>query len=275
MLKQRIATAAVLVPLVVAAVMLLPHAAFAALCGLLVLIGALEWAGLSGLPTRLTRNAYLAIVAALLSILWVLLGLFTGVVAAVLMIALLWWLVALALVVRYEQRGTLTIKRGLKLTAGLLVLIPTWIGLVALRADPQFGPPMVIFLLILIWSADSAAYFAGMRWGKNRLAPAVSPGKSWEGVGGALVAVICVAVGWSLYRDFAALQTVLFVGVAMVITMVSILGDLTESLFKRLAGAKDSGTIFPGHGGVLDRIDSLTAAAPLFLLSLSLLQWLQ
>jgi phosphatidate cytidylyltransferase len=149
--------------------------------------------------------------------------------------------------------------------AGVVVLVAPWVALMGLRDD--FGPAYVLFLLLLIWVADTGAYFAGRRWGRRKLAPTISPGKTWEGVFGAGMATLAFAlVGAAVLEEGARWPG--FVAVCMVTVGFSIVGDLFESMMKRQRGVKDSGSLLPGHGGVLDRFDSLTAAAPAFLLGL-------
>ncbi len=150
----------------------------------------------------------------------------------------------------------------------MMVLIPTWVALIALHRHNSDGPYLVVFLLALIWAADSAAFFVGRRWGKTRLASRVSPAKSWEGAVGGVLAAVVLAGLVSGFLGLGRDQFPLFLLLSLVTAMISILGDLVESLYKRQAGLKDSGNILPGHGGVMDRIDSLTAAAPLFVAGL-------
>lgn len=152
--------------------------------------------------------------------------------------------------------------------AGVVVMCGAWLALLTLRQRFDSGPALVIFLLILTWVADTAAYFSGRRWGHYRLAPHISPGKTCEGVLGALTAVLVVAgVGARVF----GLRWPGFILLCMVTVVFSIIGDLFESMIKRQRGVKDSGQLLPGHGGLLDRVDSLSAAAPLFVLGLGLL----
>jgi phosphatidate cytidylyltransferase len=155
--------------------------------------------------------------------------------------------------------------------AGFFALVPAWAAIQSIHSSGESGPILTLFLLVLIWVADSGAYFAGHRWGRTKLAPIISPGKTREGLYGAMAgSVVCaVALSWWL-GEWSRLHWMLLLCLATV--LLSVVGDLFESLFKRQAGAKDSGAILPGHGGVLDRIDSVTAAAPLFLLGLILLE---
>jgi phosphatidate cytidylyltransferase len=153
-------------------------------------------------------------------------------------------------------------NRYAAMVAGLLVLVPAWLALVRLHA---IAPNLMLFLLLLVVAADVGAYFGGRTFGKHKLAPQVSPGKTWEGVYGGLIAGALLAViGVFWFR----MSIAPFIALCVVVVIASVIGDLTESLFKRHAGLKDSGSLLPGHGGVLDRIDSVTAAAPLFLIGL-------
>ncbi|MHB1591728.1 MAG: phosphatidate cytidylyltransferase, partial [Sulfuricella sp.] len=146
---------------------------------------------------------------------------------------------------------------------GWVILIPTWLALVELRT---FGPGLFLGLLAVVWIADSAAYFSGRKFGRHKLAPAISPGKTWEGVAGAFLAVTLYGLAWGMWDGSTVLfSSGLWRGVLLLwlLTLFGILGDLFESWMKRVAGLKDSGRILPGHGGMLDRIDALTAAMPL------------
>jgi phosphatidate cytidylyltransferase len=149
--------------------------------------------------------------------------------------------------------------------AGLVVLVASWVALMGLR--DEFGPGYVLFLFLLIWVADIGAYFAGRRWGRRKLASIISPGKTWEGALGAGTAALALALAGAVVLDWGS-RWPGFVAICMVTVGFSIAGDLFESMMKRQRGLKDSGSLLPGHGGVLDRVDSLTAAAPVFLLGL-------
>ena len=165
----------------------------------------------------------------------------------------------------YDLADYLALNR----VAGLLVLIPTGLSLAhLLTGHGTSGPTYVMFLLLLVWAADVGAYFAGRAFGRHALAPLVSPKKTWEGAAGGVVLAALVAAGGVEWFHRPAGP---FIALAMVTVVASIVGDLTESLFKRNAGLKESGKLLPGHGGVLDRIDSVTAAAPVFALGLGLI----
>ena len=260
-LAQRVIAAAVLVPVVVAAVLWLPTAGFAVMMGLFALVGAWEWRRVGALGGA-AGAAFPAVLAACMlagleladggPVLWAVLG-----------AALAWWGLALAWVLVFQRGGE---PPGLgsepvRFAAGWLLLAPCYFSLVWLHAQ---RPGLVLYVLVLIWVADSAAFFAGRRFGRRKLAHRVSPGKSWEGVAGGLLAVALLAIAVALGHGGAPIPAPAFVALSVAVAAASVLGDLAESLFKRRAGVKDSGTLIPGHGGVLDRIDSLTAAGPFF-----------
>ena len=159
-----------------------------------------------------------------------------------------------------------------KLIIGLLILLPAWQGLVLFKQWPEANW-LILAVMVLVWGADIGAYFSGRRFGKRKLAPQVSPGKSWEGVFGGLLATLLICVGVAIYRDWSFASLLLGLLGTAVVVLISVVGDLTESMFKRQAGVKDSSNLLPGHGGVLDRIDSLTAAIPVFAALLWLAGW--
>jgi phosphatidate cytidylyltransferase len=268
-LKLRIITALVLIPVFVLSVLYMSTIWFAAFMAIIMALAAWEWAGIIGYKQLLQRSGYVMLIALILG------AAFRYRLSPLLcwasIIALFWWLCAAWMVVRYQrQQGLgfhLVIPGG---TIGVLVLVPAWLSLIMLHADEPEGIKLVLFLLVLIWSADIAAYFCGRRWGKNKLCDQVSPGKSWEGVFGALFAATIVALTYGLSQSMDSLDILIFVPICLLTVMASVLGDLLESLIKRLGEVKDSGSILPGHGGVLDRIDSLTAALPVFLSALYL-----
>jgi phosphatidate cytidylyltransferase len=162
-------------------------------------------------------------------------------------------------------------NRPLAWAVGFVTLVPAWVAIVRMRLDWEHGERWVLFLLLLVWAADIGAFFAGRSLGRHKLAPAVSPGKTWEGVAGGLAASAAVAVAGAGWLVQPALS---FVAVALGVAVASIVGDLTESMLKRFSGLKDSGHLIPGHGGIMDRMDSITAAAPCLMLGAGLLQGL-
>jgi phosphatidate cytidylyltransferase len=260
MLKQRVITALIAAPLVVAALFLLPALPFAIAFAVLTGLGAQEWVRLAGVERAAPQAAYLALFAALLAWLWL-----EPAVREPMLIACcaLWMLAALA-VVRYPRSAPL-LPRPLLLILGLPMLGGAWLALITVR-EAREGPWLVIWLFLLVWGADIGAYFAGRRFGRHKLALAVSPGKTWEGaVGGLALAWLACALLLRLPPLDALEWRLSTASVAIVaLCAISIIGDLWESVLKRMRGVKDSGRIFPGHGGVLDRIDSLIAALPFF-----------
>jgi phosphatidate cytidylyltransferase len=229
----------------------------------LVLMGAWEWSAFLRAPAPALRWGYVTLVGALLPLVWRLSATPVG-RDAVLITALLWWLTALLWIVVAPRR----VRPWSAALAGVLALVPAWLALVRLRIDPPHGAQWVLFALILVWVADIGAFFFGRHFGRMRLAPDVSPGKTWEGVAGGAAVSVVVAIAGGLWFH-VPLRT--FLPLCLAVVAFSIVGDLTESLLKRFAGIKDSGTVFPGHGGVMDRIDSVTGAAPVLFLGLTAL----
>ena len=259
MLKQRIITALVLLPIALGGFFLLDGAAFAWFIGLVVTLGAWEWARLAGLGAQPQRVAYAAGVAALLYGLYLL----PALAPLLLLAAVLWWGAATLLVLNYPDSSRYWGGLPGKLLIGLLILLPAWQGLVLLKQWPQANA-LIIAVMVLVWGADIGAYFSGKTFGKRKLAPKVSPGKSWEGLYGGLAASLLITLLVGLQQGWSASGLLLAMGGAAVVVLISVVGDLTESMFKRQSGIKDSSNLLPGHGGVLDRIDSLTAAIPVF-----------
>jgi len=259
-LRTRIITAAVLVAVLLAVVLWLPPLATSVALTLVVLAGAWEWSAFLRAPPRLVRALYVAAVAALLPVIWQLAATPAG-TATVLAIAVLWWIVALLWVIFAPRRAA----RWSAAIAGVLALVPAWLALMRLRLAMPRGAEWLLFVLMLVWVADIGAFFVGRRFGRMRLAPEVSPGKTWEGVLGGIAVSALVALAGSGWFGVAP---ILFVPLCLVAVGFSVVGDLTESLLKRYAGMKDSGTLFPGHGGVMDRIDSVTSAAPILVFGL-------
>jgi phosphatidate cytidylyltransferase len=208
------------------------------------------------------------VVAVLLFLLYLLPGLAPWVLVA----ALLWWLVATWLVLTYPESSEHWSSSVCKLVIGLLILLPAWQGLVLIK-QWELGNWLILSVMVLVWGADIGAYFSGKAFGKRKLAPKVSPGKSWEGLYGGLVASLLITAVVGIFRSWSFSQFFFCLIGAAIVVLISVVGDLTESMFKRKSGIKDSSNLLPGHGGVLDRIDSLTAAIPVFALLLWAANW--
>jgi len=266
MLKQRIITAALLIPFVMWAIFFASTDVWAIVMGGFVSIAAWEWGAMCLLPT-IHRYSYACFIALCLAGSYFLIQSTPISALYLLSIACLWWLIALFFVIAYQkQQDYLPNSRLVRMIIGVLLLVPAWMGLFWLKAEQ--GGHAVFFLLLLIWIADSGAYFAGRRFGQRKLAVRVSPGKTWEGVAGALVISILFVIAYAYFKLPELSSIIPFLLLCIFTVFISILGDLLESLFKRKTGIKDSSQILPGHGGVLDRIDSLTSAAPLFVVGL-------
>src|SRR5690606_21924949 len=259
MLKQRVITAVILLPLVVGVLLIGPAWLVEVLLAIGMLLAAREWAPLAGFSGRGWMFAY-SMLAALLAAGGMVGVRQPGVLPAILVVACAWWLLALGLILwRPHLPGWLA---G---CAGLLAVVPAWLAILQLYRNAAYGSQWLVFLLALVWAADIGAYFAGRAFGRHKLAPQVSPGKTWEGLAGGLA--LALLAGWAGAWWFGQPLPRLLALVTVAI-LASVVGDLTESFFKRRAGVKDSGGLLPGHGGVLDRLDSLLAAAPLFVLGL-------
>ncbi len=263
-MRARVLTAVLLAPLVMVGVLLLPTLWLALLMAGFVAMAAWEWSGLAGFDGQAARAGFVALVLLCLTSLWLAgankLDLF------ILAVAALWWLVLLArlaLIKRIDQPSQM---EPVLLLLGLLVLVSPWLALVHLHHLPADGPVVALCLLMLIWIADTAAYFGGRRFGRERLSALLSPGKTWAGVYAGLVAAVVWGALVAVWLGLGATQALLFILICELAAVVSVVGDLFESLLKRRRGIKDAGSLLPGHGGMLDRIDSLTAAAPIFAL---------
>jgi phosphatidate cytidylyltransferase len=262
-LRKRILTAVVLGGLFLVILLGLPDWATIFVITFMTLAGAWEWSAFLLLVAPLWRLGYVLLVGVLLWVAWR----FSASAAGrdlLLAGAVLWWVAALVWIVFAPRR----VSPWSAAVAGVLALVPAWLALVRLRLALPRGAQWVLFVLVLVWVADIGAFFCGRRFGRLRLAPEVSPGKTWEGVLGGIAVSAPVAIAGSLWFHVSLAA---FLPLCLAAVGFSIVGDLTESLLKRFAGMKDSGSIFPGHGGVMDRIDSITGAAPVLLLGLTLL----
>ncbi len=292
---QRIITALIMLVFALYAIFFLPLETFSGVVAIIVLIGSWEWCGFFNKNNPLFKSLYVLITAALMWAIyhyslpqeywngWIIpegieewlqlkdLALISVVLACI------WWVFAFVLVLVFPKISRSIINNMfLMAIIGWLMLLPTWVALTGVRSigmalDFHRGSSLLLFSLCLVWAADTGAFIAGKAFGKYKLAPHVSPKKTWEGViGGALLAIL-VAIISSHLLSIPDKQLPRLALMVVIIVSYSIIGDLTESIFKRLAGVKDSGNILPGHGGVLDRIDGLTAAMPLCLLGYAIL----
>jgi phosphatidate cytidylyltransferase len=263
MLKTRVVTGCILGALLLLGIFLLPPFWAVLAFGSVFTIGAWEWAGFGGLSAGASRALYTLGVALLLFAAWRwtddsehLTLLLSG--------ACLWWVIAFFWLALAPTRH----KPIVALLCGVPVLVPAFVALARVQVYTHGfarGPVTVLWLILMVCSADIGAYFAGRRFGRRKLAPRVSPGKTWEGAAGGLLMVALVAYCGAEYFAVPPLGAIIF---GCGVGVFSVIGDLTESMFKRAAALKDSGTLLPGHGGLLDRIDSVTAAAPLYALGL-------
>ena len=253
------------VPVTVVAVLALPTAGVALVAAIVVVAASVEWARIAT-PRRVTRYGLPLVVAVSVLLLW-LAGLqWLGWLRILCAMSLAWWCVALVWVIRFEQGHDVAALDG-AITGGIvgwMVIVPAWVGLVYVHASGEDGPSRVLFMLLVVWAADIGAYFAGRRFGARKLAALTSPGKSVEGAAGAMAAVGALGVAAGLWLSLPLVLVGLLALLCVAVGALSVLGDLMESLVKRKSGVKDSGNLLPGHGGILDRIDSLTAAAPAF-----------
>jgi phosphatidate cytidylyltransferase len=259
-LKTRVITALVIAPIVLTLIFFAPDWLFALAMLAMALIGAWEWSALAGRPSTKAR-LWLAVLFAVLVGLGVSLQRYFPQqpwLMSYCLLALIWWLFSLVWIASWRANFSAPVK----VLCGVLTLLPSLAAVVAIRGA---SPWYLLIQLLITSGADIGAYFAGRAFGKHKLAPQVSPGKTWEGVAGGVVLVAVVAAIADHWLPVAMLP---FVCLSIRVALLSVVGDLSESLFKRQAGLKDSGSLFPGHGGVLDRVDSLTAAAPLFWLGL-------
>ena len=269
MLKQRVITAFIMLLGFLAALFLLPEVGFAFIAAFVFLVGAWEWSNLSNFirtPSRI-----------LVTFTYFIFGLLAGwytdwgqnhdAMRSVLLVAGAWWAFSLFWIQGYPSSAALWKGSYVRTAMGVLVLIPAWLACLFLR-DQVNGAWLILMIVFIVAAADIGAYFSGRTFGRRKLAPKVSPGKSWEGVfGGVLFAVV---IGLLFNFMFGGDQWLVLLAILIPTALVSVVGDLLESMVKRYRGVKDSGHILPGHGGVLDRIDGLVAAVPVFTLFLIL-----
>lgn len=271
MLRQRVLTALVLAGVFTGILFGAPALVFSVFVAAVCLLAAWEWANLSGYNETRAKVLYVATMLVC--------GLGAGYVqsqprffsaATLLSAAALWWAVALLWVQSYPSSTVLWGPRQMRLLIGFLVILPTWLGFSILRFLPD-GQWLVLAVVLLVAAADIGAYFTGRSFGRHKLAPAISPGKSWEGVFGGVAAAMLVS--YLLALGLGSGNLLLAVIIAVPTAFVSVLGDLFESMLKRYRGIKDSGYMLPGHGGILDRVDGLAAAVPVFAWAVIISGW--
>lgn len=261
--KQRLITGLALVAVVIGCIFLLPNFEFMILSGLLMFLAGWEWCGLVGLNQIYEKIIFLAALLITFFVLHYFLKLLPYVIAC------LWWCWTIYLIAQYPKKITIGLQnKYLAALIGIILLAPCWLGINFIR---DVGPGYLLFTLFLVWSMDTGAYFAGRRFGKRKLAPAVSPGKTIEGLWGGFALMLIIAVIGLLLLHVPINRWIGWLLLSLIVAAISVIGDLFESMAKRHAGVKDSSHLLPGHGGILDRIDSLTAAIPFFALGLILL----
>jgi len=262
MLKKRLLTAAIALPLLLLSIIFLPPILFVLLIGFVMLLAAWEWALLSGIEKKSYRIFY---------VIFIFFGLFLSAVlssSSFLWIAALIWVWLFFAILAYEKNESplgFEYAWVRKLT-GFFIIVASWGALVIIRENPNFGARWLIVLLLLIFAADTGAYFAGRFFGRRPLSPRVSPKKTWEGFIGGMVFSVFIAAVSGGFLVTSLKQYSLFLGLSLVTAIFSAIGDLGVSLQKRIVNVKDSGMLFPGHGGLLDRLDSVAAASVVFVL---------
>lgn len=261
MTGTRIISAVFIAAALILAVLWLPAPWSAAALSVVLLAGGWEWSGFVG-RSPASRLAFMVLLAGLCALWWQVARTGGG------LLLVLWGAFAFWSLILLWLATSRRVSRWLIAASGLLALSFAWLALVRMRVDWPQGQLAVMYALLVVWLADSGAYFAGRRWGRAKLAPAVSPGKTWAGFWGGLAVCALLALGVAAWRGLPWLSLLL---VTLVVGLYSVVGDLNESLAKRYAGVKDSGNLIPGHGGVLDRFDSLLAAAPILMLGMELL----
>ena len=277
MTKQRVLTALVLAPVMIFGIFFLELKPFAVFIGIIASLGAWEWANIAGYKKNWSRVLYAVFVFVCLYISARFLRVWPEYKIWFLAAGTLWWVVAFALVKRYPGGTDLWNARVIRAFLGLCVLIPMWVGFMHLKEEPH-SSLLIIYVMLVVWGADTGAYFAGRKWGNTKLAPNVSPGKSWAGFWGGLATTLLLALMACLafnqwIEPIEMIEALKIVVITLLTMVISVLGDLVESMMKRHRGIKDSSSLLPGHGGVLDRIDSMAAAVPVFAFMMLLLEW--
>jgi len=278
MLLQRILTALVLAAVAITAIFTLPNLYFYFFIGAIVLVGAWEWTNLSSVNSVIGKILFLVSLifpmlcitfwTYILEFLSVLLEMpevkeYSGILEWLVVGPVIFWVMMMFIIRKApEELLALELQKKYKVFIGWFVLFSAWMFLVKLRVF--YGSSAVMYFLALIWIADISAYFSGKKFGKDKLAPLISPGKTIQGMYGAMASALVCSIALGLYYSYPIMIATDFIMLSMLTVLVSIYGDLFFSLVKRKNGVKDSGFILPGHGGVLDRIDSVIAAAPFY-----------
>lgn len=267
MLKQRVFTALVLLFIILIAIYGLSSFHFSLFLGAVILLAAWEWSSLAGLIQPLARILYVLLFSVLLVLSQTLVEAgFTW----VMLVNLGWLCLVFVFVFCYPRYSQWWGKTGFLAVAGGFVLLPGWVAILYLRSQQEFAALILLFLALVV-AADIGAYFSGRTMGTRKLAPAVSPNKTWEGFLGGIASCCVLICLVALYYtvNFSSLGLLIWfelIAFSILLGTVSVIGDLLESMVKRFRGVKDSGNILPGHGGILDRIDSIVAAAPVYAL---------
>jgi len=269
MLWMRVATGLVLAPLFVLGLFGLPPAGFSLFIGFFLLLSAWEWGGLCGFSTtgKVLWTIALAAIATAVFLLESALPELRFLISA---FGAGLWLLAAILIFLFPRGRDVWARVSVRTAVGVVTMIPAWSALTLLQARTG-GPWLVLWTMVMVWGADIGAYFAGHAYGKYKLMPAVSPGKTLEGVAGGVMLALVVSVLLAALGTFGSAGVTVVLLVTALIVVASVFGDLLESLVKRVAGVKDSGSLLPGHGGILDRVDGVLAAAPVSAVALTLL----
>ena len=281
MTRTRLLAALVMAPLAIAAVLLLPTPWMAAVSAAAFLVGLWEWLRLTDIEDPIARGVLLVVnLLVMVALVWASrsnAGASLVLFKIAVLLGVIWWLLSILWLRRYEFASDHdTHARVFKLAAATLSIIPAWCALVLIHAGQLGAEPVktgipgghrwLLLALAIVWAADTGAYFAGRTFGRNKLAPRISPNKTVEGLFGGLVAGMALALAAAPFAGASLGQLPYVAVVALWTILFSVVGDLFESLLKRHAGVKDSGDLIPGHGGLLDRMDSVLAALPAFVL---------
>lgn len=278
MLKQRVITALILAPLALFAILFLPLSGFEICIAGVIGLGAWEWANMSGFTSSISKTIFTLFILLSCFILGYFVpteqiwqqGQLAPLFFGILSVAVLWWAISLLMIIAYPRFSIIwRNNRVMRSLFGWLTLVPTWVAVVTLRTslydvEVLYGASLIFYVLGIVWAADIGAFFIGVKFGRHKLRPNVSPGKTLEGLLGGIGASSAIIAFAALHYQFDPTRIWLHIIIGGLTVAVSALGDLNESMFKRCAGIKDSGNLLPGHGGILDRIDSLTAAFPVF-----------